>query len=491
MEFGLNINGLRTKPTSSGETATCPFCGGNLIGKCGEIYAWHWQHSQNQECDPWQEPETPWHRKWKARFPDNCQEIIIERSGEKHRADIKTSNGVVIEFQHSSISSSTIRIREHFYENMIWVVDARSFKDHFKFRSIVKSELRDIEFLSSNALYKLEAEYDEKLKDIQSRIDKNGMTCKEKLDNINYKNKNFEELNDLLNSFEAFTHIVVAKWSEDQNHWEHATYKITDAVSQELKSQLTDINRAIRVLALEIESAQKALVRISNFEDYQIANITYKLISYAQVTSEVFYKTKAILKTSIPTLFPVIVSFNNEIEFKDYQYKQNLFSFAIDPTETVNAFNTKISEATLTIKNYQATLLSITDDISNQMLIALRNRILILEEEIKTLQIEWDEYIRIGNGLTARQSRLISEKQHEISQSTIIIQKEKKDLEYKIMNEKKGDYTFTWKNERKSWQAAKKPIYFDVGEKYLWKYINGGTLKKIMIDDFISTYLGI
>lgn len=120
-------------------------CGGTIIGKCGEIYAWHWQHHKDRECDPWQEHETEWHQKWKANFPDDWQEVIIKSNEEKHIADVKTAGGLVLEFQNSSISSTTIKIREAFYQNMIWVVNARTFKDNFKIRSVVSSRLRSIE----------------------------------------------------------------------------------------------------------------------------------------------------------------------------------------------------------------------------------------------------------------------------------------------------------------------------------------------------------
>ncbi len=115
MQFGYDENKIRTKPSFSGQKAICPLCEGTLIGKCGDIYVWHWQHHHDRECDPWKEHETDWHRKWKANFPNDQQEVIIEKYGEKHIADVKTAIGVVIEFQNSSISTSTILIREDFY----------------------------------------------------------------------------------------------------------------------------------------------------------------------------------------------------------------------------------------------------------------------------------------------------------------------------------------------------------------------------------------
>jgi hypothetical protein len=70
------------------------------------------------------ERETQWHRDWKNLFPVDWQEIVHkDLTGEKHIADIKTPHGLVVEFQHSHITTKERDSRETFYEHMIWVVD--------------------------------------------------------------------------------------------------------------------------------------------------------------------------------------------------------------------------------------------------------------------------------------------------------------------------------------------------------------------------------
>jgi hypothetical protein len=78
-----------------------------------------------KNCDSWWE-ETEWHRVWKSKFPLEWQEIILSdpQSGERHIADVRTSHGLVIEFQHSPLDSQERGAREAFYKNMVWVVDA-------------------------------------------------------------------------------------------------------------------------------------------------------------------------------------------------------------------------------------------------------------------------------------------------------------------------------------------------------------------------------
>ena len=98
-----------------------------MISKCGRYVRWHWAHKTRITCDPWQESETDWHRYWKDAFPIDCQEVVhIDcRTKEKHIADVKTPGGFVVEVQHSPIAEEEARIRESFYKEMIWIVDAR------------------------------------------------------------------------------------------------------------------------------------------------------------------------------------------------------------------------------------------------------------------------------------------------------------------------------------------------------------------------------
>ena len=66
------------------------------------------------------EPITAWHADWQSMFPADCCEIPIGN----HRADVRSPDGLVIEFQHSALSVDEIREREDHYGSMLWVFDA-------------------------------------------------------------------------------------------------------------------------------------------------------------------------------------------------------------------------------------------------------------------------------------------------------------------------------------------------------------------------------
>jgi len=135
MQYAV-FEGVRSTPIATGQRADCPGCGNEVLSRCGEINIHHWAHLSGADCDLWSEPETPWHRDWKNRFPEEWREVFIKgESGEWHRADVAIPGGPVIEFQHSNLNPEEIRKREDFYNKyangIIWIVDGLDFMDRW------------------------------------------------------------------------------------------------------------------------------------------------------------------------------------------------------------------------------------------------------------------------------------------------------------------------------------------------------------------------
>jgi competence CoiA-like predicted nuclease len=128
MLYATYGDGTKITPEYSGQLATCPDCGGDVIAHCGRIVNWHWAHLSGVDCDPWSEPLSEWHLRWQNYLSSiGAQiEVVIEKNGQKHRADAVMKNGTVVELQHSSLSVDKIEEREEFYGKMIWVFDAIS-----------------------------------------------------------------------------------------------------------------------------------------------------------------------------------------------------------------------------------------------------------------------------------------------------------------------------------------------------------------------------
>jgi len=143
MEIAL-VSGERMAPVSGGR-GLCPQCGSIVIAKCGPRVMHHWAHFGRRNCDPWWETETPWHRAWKALFPEEWREVShVAEDGEIHRADIKTSTGIVVEIQNSPMSDAERISREQFYRNLVWVVNGDHFRNNFDLYHILPDPTSDI-----------------------------------------------------------------------------------------------------------------------------------------------------------------------------------------------------------------------------------------------------------------------------------------------------------------------------------------------------------
>jgi competence protein CoiA len=126
MKFAL-YGGKKVEAEATLKGALCPVCDAEVIAKCGDKNIHHWAHKSNKECPHWWENETKWHRDWKNQFPEDWQEVVLYNSetGEKHIADVKKPNDLVVEFQHSSIKKKEVSTRNNFYKNIIWIVDGK------------------------------------------------------------------------------------------------------------------------------------------------------------------------------------------------------------------------------------------------------------------------------------------------------------------------------------------------------------------------------
>ena len=122
-------NNITIEEAVRGGKYFCPICGGAVIvkAKSSEAVREHFAHKNKTECDSWHYDMTEWHREWQNFFPKECQEVVIQKDGIKHRADVLINN-TVIEFQHSPITAEEIAERNRFYtecgHKVVWVFDA-------------------------------------------------------------------------------------------------------------------------------------------------------------------------------------------------------------------------------------------------------------------------------------------------------------------------------------------------------------------------------
>lgn len=103
-----------------GARATCYRCNETLIAKCGDIVRWHWAHLGDAICTG-DQLEGAWHKAWKAWAVAELGAATEVKMG-RHRADIVTLDGTIVELQSSYLDANEIAKRERQYgDRLIWL----------------------------------------------------------------------------------------------------------------------------------------------------------------------------------------------------------------------------------------------------------------------------------------------------------------------------------------------------------------------------------
>ena len=142
MLFANDNNGNRVSIDKIivGEKYYCPLCNNELTAKMGDIRIHHFAHKKGLAChDTWHYDMSEWHKNWQSRFPEECQEIVRELDGKKHRADVLLEDiKTVIEFQHSKINGAEFCDRNNFYKalgyKVVWLFDLGHTYEDYKIK---------------------------------------------------------------------------------------------------------------------------------------------------------------------------------------------------------------------------------------------------------------------------------------------------------------------------------------------------------------------
>jgi len=484
MHFAVDDLGNRISPFPKGK-GWCPLCGSQLLAKCGEINIWHWQHFGERVCDDWFEKETKWHLEWKEKFAPECREVIIEDDAEKHIADVKTPSGTIIEFQNSSISSTTIKMRENFYGDMIWVVNAIHFKERLRTRSIVSKRLREIEQAYENDNFDCHAgnlpDYHETIRSLNQSIEQEEDAI---LKACNY----LKTLDNFKLNLVAQIKDILKSWENNRSNPSSSIYSLNSIIESVRKvydnwiSNIKDIEQKITVGNSELEWIDK-------FEKYVYESKTYIIIPVEKLSGRTFSKTIAIPIGQRNTLFPIVKRFIRETDFLSLKGRANEYEFGIDPSDRIERVLDRITK----LKGELEKVIENPPDFYNLLYdkidMFLDSEIKMVNNDINSLAKKSFEYSSTKINLELENESYIEEQDVEICRLN-----EENELEYKvsknrIMSTYKGLYTFTWKNERKSWEYADSPVFFDLGTDYLFERIASNKLKRISKEEFLNVYM--
>lgn len=473
MLYANSENNERIEP-SKGAKAFCPFCGQKVKAICGEIYVHHWRHDSLENCDSWYENETDWHRNWKKEFPESWREFIVSRNGKKHIADIRTDNEFVLELQNSSISKTTIQIREKFYGKMVWLINAESFKENFSIYSVVTSKLRQLE---NSYSYEYLNSGDENVFLIEKDIIEDLNNDLQQLYwNIEKSENEINKYDNYLNNIDAAYDEIVRNisWSE-----------LSDFKSErlnELKSfqqKIDEINKAENENNEQKEKINQ--LRNCTVLDYE----NYKVVDFEQVSPKSFALCKVIESETINSFFPVVLNVESEYKFSSLSYQNEKYTLIIDLSSKETKLNKQIED----LKSRKVSLQNQIDDVN----ILIKKEIVSFLQKMK--EIENVEALSIKEELENKKSQLelaendlqnkLSEQRKANEAYSAQLSIEKKEEEIDIKRTYKKCYTYNWKHRRKTWDYADCTVFMDFGS-HIFEIIDKQNLKKIDKNEFIE-----
>lgn len=486
MQFGVNENGIRIEPFKGGRSI-CPLCGNVLIAHCGDINAWHWQHYKAIDCDSWKEPETAWHLNWKKRWPANEREVIIEKDGKKHIADVRNKNAIVIEFQNSPISMSTIAAREAFYGKMFWVINAKNFVEHLNIWSLVTKELKVLEEDNRKSVAADSYFYRTERDDFRKKIAKKERDIKSTKDQLSTAKFHMESYIKTPEQITAAASMSITKWDEIKNGYDEANYHSIFDLNSYFKEYRLGL-RTRKTFAADLEQLEKTIKKVEHAGTFQGKTGSYKILDFREILQLKCTTSIAIPLQEQHSMFPV---YNEVLSFEQllsYQNKQAGYLFAINPTPILEKLakeksdlEIKIAEAVAVIPDYQTI---VTAKIKGYY-----------DRNFELTKSHFDGWTKQLEKYSTELSELIDEMDSFHRAEQIVIESSNDEMEKQleedrsiVMRRWKGLYGFRWKNERKSWSETGCPVFFDIGKDYLFQRTGPKTLKKVSLEKFLNKY---
>ncbi|PZX56809.1 hypothetical protein [Algoriphagus chordae] len=475
MLIALDSFGFRISPRK-GLTGKCQICGNPVKAYCGNIIIHHWKHVAELNCDPWKEHESEWHRSWKNEFPKDWQEVIMNKGNNKHIADVKTKNGLVLELQNSSISSSTIEEREDFYGNIIWLINAKPFQDNFMHFSIVKSKLLELERSKYSSLSYYQKEDSKIIKDLKEKIE----DCKSDYTNLSYEVPSLERLR---------TEIIELNSNIEKTLISYLTQKylfsrILNEFSCKEKEAILSIRSQKELINTEIQECKKTLQKIESFPGSEVPGFEhYKIIPHTAVSSSSFSKCRLVEKETKDSLFPFTLPFHSKEEFEQISSNKN-YILIIDLNEVLENIHQTINSLSLELKQLEKA----ENNNLRYMEVQLTD---FLEVELKKclskLKIRKDKIKQVNQSIDSLQNEIKWQKENEEDERELEItqQEEMHELEKnEIMTRFKGQFYYQWKHRRQSWNYAKARIFVDF-KSHISELVSDTTLRKLSKTDFV------
>lgn len=307
-------------------------------------------------------------------------------------------------------------------------------------------------------------------------------------DTAENEQRKFKSLEKAQEGLDGLVEQVLSSWASftDMSFYIHGM----TSTAAGLKADYLERSRKTKVAKTALEETQKSLACIQNMEPYHHEGVRYVIAEFKDLRPDLIDRCIIINKADKDTIFPTILKFRSEQDFHTYQYKTTSYLFAVNPAITLVRLNDEIARLqnkcqllTTERPDYRQLLTEkltkfLQDELklNEQHYYEAEEKQLEIQSKIYTLEMQREEY---KEEIEEQYSR--SEKEDQLKYEA-----EKS----RIMKVFKGQYSFVWKRERKSWSDAFCPIYFDIGKDYLFERTEVDTLVKVSIAEFLSRHLG-
>ncbi len=365
MQYAI-VEGEKRKPFKGGK-GLCPQCGASLIAHFGEIEPPHWQHVQKVDCIPWYEPKTEWHIAWQNRFPKAWKEFSVKNqiTGEEHFADVRTDKGIVIEFQNSPITPFIIRQRETFYGNMVWVVNANTFKDSFVIASRVTDEVKRFEDTLFMKEFQIKADIDAEIREQETKVNNLKNELKDAIEGTKKLQRRMDEYQKYIAEYKGLSERIIKWITNREGNIEVANgVDLYDSLLRFYKERLLSIMNSICQDTGLLNETERELRELTSLEDDEIDGRKVKKISYDKINEDNYSKVYVIDRVSKRKLFHNHQKIRNKLELFRYQYSTDKFDFLMDKSEDITRFQQDIENLKAEKVNHELSFEQVKDEIA-------------------------------------------------------------------------------------------------------------------------------
>jgi peptidoglycan hydrolase CwlO-like protein len=412
-----------------------------------------------------------------------------EATDEKHFADVRTDKGLVIEFQNSPITPPTIRQRETFYGNMIWVVNANTYKDSFVIASRVTSEVKKFEDTLLMKEFQIKADIDAEIKEQETKVNNLQNELKDAIEDTKKLQRRIDEYQEDIAKYKGLSEKIIKWITNSEGNIEVANGgDLYDYLRRSYKERLLSIMNSICQDVGLLNKTEKELLELTSLEDDEIDGRRVKKIAYDKITEDNYLKVYLIDRGSKKTLFRNYQRIRDKPELFRYKYSTDKFDFLMDKSEDITRFQQSIENLTAEKRNHEQALEQVKDEIAQLVKKWLSRQATSSQEKLERLN-----NIRIP-ALTEKYDRERAFLENTQNSKVEKLQAALEDLEqknendkWKIRMENKGLYRYKWKRENKAWRAASRPVFFDIGEDYLFEKIDNNSFRKVRMEEFIKS----